>query len=208
MRSRFFQTVVAPMALLVGVAVAACSSQSQEASAEGDQALTHCPAGYKLHCETVDFSQPPRTVCTCDPFDFYGVAPPPAGATCSDAKLAVPSALAPYGCTLGVVSGGLPVWACPIGTPFPSSLGVVPKIDGGTMPVCSWGDAGKPTNTSCEVVWGFTQSTMECVGNAPSGWMFILDGYVLNRDGGNGGCAGQCAMPFPPTGTIVVGTHH
>lgn len=206
MSSRFVRTTLASLVLAVPVAVAACSSGSEDVSSQSDQALTHCPAGLStLSCDSVELKTGIKVICTCEPLTgFYDVVPAPTQGrdTCGTTPIAIPKALAPYGCTTGVmIDGNQPIWACPPDTPLPHSLGLVHPPEGGTQPVCSFpADGGtRGMTVPCEAVLGFTFSHSNCIGRAPSGWKFIMDTeWVQAKDQDNGGCKGQCSVPVPP----------
>jgi hypothetical protein len=158
------------------LALGGCSSEpgARERAGATEEAVGSCKPGYERECFDPDEGKP---VCLCVRTTFYDVVTPAdPQAVCGGNDVPAPSALAAYGCSTGVLIEGQPVWACPEGTPVPSSLGLVtaPYAPKGT---CAMNGAGVPdlAELPCESVIGFTQGDGPCVGPAPTGWMYILD---------------------------------
>lgn len=206
MISRFVRASFALVVVAISVSLAACSGPSpDESSSQSESALVKCQSRLtELSCDSLEGPHGVRVLCTCVPLTgFYDVATATVGHdTCGTTPIAIPSAL-PATCTTGVmIDGDQPIWACPVGTPIPHTLGLVhAPANSGTQSICSFVDAGAngPANAPCEAVLGFRYSRSNCIGTAPSGWMFIMDTeWVWQRNDENGGCAGQCAYPKPP----------
>jgi hypothetical protein len=213
--------------VVLSVSVAACSASAPEGASESEPLITKCPAGYQASCDTPEGLNPPRVVCSCVPFTFYDVAnAPTAGAdTCGTTPVPVPTALAPYGCTLGIMvdhvlpRGNLPavhetqpVWMCPVGTPLPHQLGVVSSPAAQPLAACNWVDGIPHRDTfseyACEAVEGLQYNSSNCLGSAPSGWIFVLDTEFRFDTNGGGGCTGQCATGVGPKAPLPAGDTH
>ena len=121
---------------------------------------------------------------------FMGAQPgdPNAPQTCVLGRISVPPALAPYGCTNGVLytDGGATyigqvfyyAFACPAGTPILPTLGLAPS--------------NHPPTYYSEYVSAETQVTYvdnKCFGAPDSGWIIIVD--EIDHSGPADPCVGE-----------------
>jgi hypothetical protein len=124
--------------------------------------------------------------------------------TCGSATVPTPASLST--CSLGILIDSQPVFACPLSTVVPTSLGLVPASNG----LCERSDSNQDSVPgTCEEVVTVSSLGSSCLGSAIAGWKLVIDvagEFVLPspppppctpKGCQGGGCGGPCAVSIP-----------
>jgi hypothetical protein len=193
------------LASALGACAAPVGGDAAVGSSDEAIAALKCPLRYTHDCESDEGPKGPILYCTpCEPSATYwtevvgGDSANTAGLPDGD----IQQTLYNLGCTLPVVDGPYPYFACPTGahSKLPANI----NWSGQHLPTCAFsgGVQQRPDNgTECETIWTSTDPywVPKEVGTLVSGYEYVWVTQWLGKNITGRGCTSSCAIHVGPS---------